>query len=1706
MLTAGNLTGHITTTNSLTTALHISAITDQASLGSGLLATDEFLINDGGSLARMATSVLQAYMQANLAFSATTGTVTSITAGDGMDFTTITTTGPVTMGTPGALDDTTTNAVTATSHTHAVTGFAEISGTPANNQIAVWTDAVTIEGDTDFTWNGSSLILGISGTAPYISYSISGTPGYYVAADGAIGDLRKVSSNTGGLNPTNFYWRYGGTEASPAAAPTNAYVVTDSYYVYDGTSPVEAGSVVFKVAGAIATGDFDTEYIWELKEGASAAAPILELNVNGLEYYASHATDQAANDRWIPDKGYVDAAVGAAGGVSASGTPVDNQIAVWTNASTIEGDANFTWDGTELNITGNIELTSTINFTDTNTQIWEDGSGNMTFKDGIGGTVTLATLIGGAGGGTVTSITAGNGMDFTTITTIGPVTLGAPSTDLTPSTTNAVTATSHTHAITGFAEIAGTPADSYLAVWTGAVGIEGTNDLIYSASQLTVSGNLRATGLIGTGDRLAYAGSTGIISAGNLSGQVTTTNSLATSLTVSAITAQTNLASGLVSTDELLVNDGGVLSRMEVSVLEAYMQAELAFNLYVHPNHSGQVTSTADGATVVTVSAITAQTALTTGLAFTDELLVNDAGVISRMDISVLQTYMQNNLTFSTVVDHGALTGLGDDDHTHYYNAARLGAWTGSSNITTLGTIGTGTWQGGVIADAYVANDITITNITQITNRSHTNLSDIGSNTHAQIDTHIGSTANPHSVDETDILPAQATHSGKYLTTNGTISSWATLNTTNWDTAYTHSQIVTGNPHVIGHADIADFSTGVSTHETSHSDVVVDGDFSANGILRRTGAGTYGSLTTSSSVDTVETVLTDDDTHLPTSGAVVDAIAAATVYTFDSGLTEVAGNVDLGGALTTDCTILGASLYDVTFGTVGSPIETFNIRSEDDIYIGAHYSASSYGYLHISPYADAEINLFSLSGTEPKGFHIGSDDFTVWDVQDDTGMVYGADYEAAGTLLDRWIPDYAAVKAYADSVAGGPGTVTSVSSTTTNQLTVATGTTTPALTIVTAPVANGETALATGDQIYDYVQPQIHASVTIGTANGLSLSVQQLSLAAATTSTTGALTSTDWNRFDAAHGWGDHAGLYDPAGTMTTHESTYNHANYNTAYGWGNHASAGYVDTTGTPANNQIAVFTDANTVEGDADLTWSGSSLILGGNTPGASITMNNNGFGSTYMTINQDGYFNAKIINSYTNIAGYSNREIFYRYGGTKASPTAAPTSADIQSEIFYAYDGSSSVLGAQWDVGVGGAIATGDFNTYMAWSLKEGAAAMGTKLILQPYGFFYTADFSGHGSITARWLTDKGYDDTHLWGELLDTAAPPGAGTDGYSVVWDNGANEFQLQNISGGTTSPAGSTTEIQYNNAGSFGASSAFTFDAAAAGLTVAAGVYFTSLPSDDTVDHVIAINDSSGILSKRSVASISGGGGYWSQAGGILSPTTATDNIAVASGEFIYLDGGGDTYISESSANIMDLIAGGTTSLQLRSTVIYSGVNFHPTTNKTQDLGTNGNFWRYAWADRVYIDDNATYIDVDGTGMTFTDATGTYQLSGLGGTSYDRTRYTYSATSTTNQTPGSVFTYADLHATLISSTDVTLTIDLDAIETNNENWTFFARLETDADIYTGNATIVFRNSAHGGIYQSSSGTGQNHVVSVILMWDETAGEWTLLNAYAVSGP
>jgi hypothetical protein len=42
------------------------------------------------------------------------------------------------------------------------------------------------------------------------------------------------------------------------------------------------------------------------------------------------------------------------GNVSLAGAPVNNQLAVWASGTSVDGDANLTWDGTTLAVAGNI--------------------------------------------------------------------------------------------------------------------------------------------------------------------------------------------------------------------------------------------------------------------------------------------------------------------------------------------------------------------------------------------------------------------------------------------------------------------------------------------------------------------------------------------------------------------------------------------------------------------------------------------------------------------------------------------------------------------------------------------------------------------------------------------------------------------------------------------------------------------------------------------------------------------------------------------------------------------------------------------------------------------------------------------------------------------------------------------------------------------------------------------------------------------------------------------------------------------------------------------------------------------------------------------------------------------------------------------------------------------------------------------------------
>lgn len=71
--------------------------------------------------------------------------------------------------------------------------------------------------------------------------------------------------------------------------------------------------------------------------------------------------------------------------------------------------------------------------------------------------------------------------------------------------------------------------------------------------------------------------------------------------------------------------------------------------------------------------------------------------------------------------------------------------------------------------------------------------------------------------------------------------------------------------------------------------------------------------------------------------------------------------------------------------------------------------------------------------------------------------------------------------------------------------------------------------------------------------------------------------TTEWA---TAYGWGNHSGLYDVLGqatsTLSSHTTTYNHANYDTAYGWGDWSGQGFITDGNTNWDNTYGYFTQS--------------------------------------------------------------------------------------------------------------------------------------------------------------------------------------------------------------------------------------------------------------------------------------------------------------------------------------------------------------------------------------------------------------------------------------------------------------------------------------------------------------------------------------------------
>lgn len=109
-----------------------------------------------------------------------------------------------------------------------LSNYADISGTPAQYQVALWTDANTIKGDSELTYDGTTLFLNTTGATKDTARPCH-------IASGSVTRFDRYSGNNSGSGVLAHKAR--GTGSSPSAVQTDDYIA-----VLQGRGYVSGGS------------------------------------------------------------------------------------------------------------------------------------------------------------------------------------------------------------------------------------------------------------------------------------------------------------------------------------------------------------------------------------------------------------------------------------------------------------------------------------------------------------------------------------------------------------------------------------------------------------------------------------------------------------------------------------------------------------------------------------------------------------------------------------------------------------------------------------------------------------------------------------------------------------------------------------------------------------------------------------------------------------------------------------------------------------------------------------------------------------------------------------------------------------------------------------------------------------------------------------------------------------------------------------------------------------------------------------------------------------------------------------------------------------------------------------------------------------------------------------------------------------------------
>jgi len=267
-------------------------------------------------------------------------------------------------------------------------------GTPVDNQVGVWTGDGTIEGDANFVWTGTTLDVNATITLGTQNWIIggNGTSRLTINSNDVVSSGITFNDSAGGTvghvyGDDDIYLAAANNDITFRGRQNGAAIMyhddVEKWHTTNNGAALDSGQRI-NFDGSVGTGDTyiisDATDVLNLYAGGSALdwdGTTVGGTLGELRFTerADHASIVTAGEGYLwvrndtpsslifTDDAGTDVDLTAINAAGISGTPVNNQVAVWVNDSDIEGASGLTYDGNELFISSSSAEVLAINDT-----------------------------------------------------------------------------------------------------------------------------------------------------------------------------------------------------------------------------------------------------------------------------------------------------------------------------------------------------------------------------------------------------------------------------------------------------------------------------------------------------------------------------------------------------------------------------------------------------------------------------------------------------------------------------------------------------------------------------------------------------------------------------------------------------------------------------------------------------------------------------------------------------------------------------------------------------------------------------------------------------------------------------------------------------------------------------------------------------------------------------------------------------------------------------------------------------------------------------------------------------------------------------------------------------------------------------------------------------------------------------------------------